>query len=128
MSDNQLLLFFCHIVCRICRNPTLQKIGRAEKAGSGVDKIISGWQSLGWPHPTVTEKTRPDYVVLTLQLEKKTQEVPTRKPDKKESRSEQIMAFCAEPKPLFAIMQQVRLKNRENLWRSTSIRCLPQEY
>ena len=38
----------------ICRSPTLQKMfmlpGRAEKAGSGVDKIVSGWQYLGWPH------------------------------------------------------------------------------
>jgi len=29
------------------------RLGRAEKAGSGVDKIVSGWQSLGWPVPTV---------------------------------------------------------------------------
>ncbi|WP_300934649.1 ATP-binding protein [uncultured Muribaculum sp.] len=68
----------------ICRNPILQKmfmrLGRAEKAGSGVDKIVSGWQSLGWPVPTVTEETRPDYVVLTMQLG---QENPTRKPHKK---------------------------------------------
>lgn len=85
-------------------------LGRAEKAGSGVDKIVSGWQSLGWPFPTVTEETRPDYVVLTMQLGKN----PTRKPDKKELRREQIMAFCVEPKPLFDIMQHVGLKNREN--------------
>ena len=45
----------------ICRNPILQKmfmrLGRAEKAGSGVDKIVNGWQSLGWPLPTVAEET-----------------------------------------------------------------------
>ena len=63
-------------------------LGRAEKAGSGVDKIVSGWKYLGWPLPTVAEETRPDYVVLTMQLgtepDKKTrQENPTRKPDKK---------------------------------------------
>lgn len=56
----------------ICRNPILQKmfmmLGRAEKAGSGVDKIVSGWKYLGWPLPTVREETRPDYVVLTMQL------------------------------------------------------------
>ena len=76
----------------ICRNPILQKmfmmLGRAEKAGSGVDKIVSGWKYLGWPLPTVAEETRPDYVVLTMQLgtepDKKTrQENPTRKPRKK---------------------------------------------
>ena len=72
----------------ICRNPILQKmfmrLGRAEKAGSGVDKIVSGWQSLGLPLPTVAEETRPDYVVLTMQLRiKNRQEKPTRKTDKK---------------------------------------------
>lgn len=36
------------------------------------------------------------------------------KPDKKELRREQIMAFCVEPKSLFDIMKQVGLKNREN--------------
>ena len=49
-------------------------LGRAEKAGSGVDKIVSGWQSLGWPLPTVAEETRPDYVVLPLQLGMKTRQ------------------------------------------------------
>ncbi len=74
----------------ICRNPILQKmfmrLGRAEKAGSGVDKIVSGWQYLGLPMPTVMEETRPDYVVLKLAFSspKKTiQENHTRKPYKK---------------------------------------------
>lgn len=56
----------------ICRNPILQKmfmrLGRAEKAGSGVDKIVSGWEYLGLPKPQVKEEVRPDYVVLTLSL------------------------------------------------------------
>lgn len=64
------------------------RLGRAEKAGSGVDKIVSGWQSLGWPLPTVMEETRPDYVVLTMCLgtkphKKTTQENDTRKQPKK---------------------------------------------
>ena len=121
----------------ICRNPILQKIfmrlGRAEKAGSGVDKIVSGWQSLGWSLPTVMEETRPDYVVLTMRLgakpdkktpqenptrkpDKKTrQENPTRKPDKKDLRKKQLLVFCAEPKSLFEILQFLGLKNRENI-------------
>ena len=90
-------------------------LGRAEKAGSGVDKIVSGWQSLGWPIPTVTEETRPDYVVLTMQLGKTPQENPTRKPDKKELRREQILTFCVEPKSLFDIMHHVELKDRKNV-------------
>lgn len=117
----------------ICRNPTLQKmfmlLGRAEKAGSGVDKIVSGWRYLGWPHPTVAEETRPDYVVLTLRLgTKNPQENPTRKPHKKtpqentpresnkqDLRRERILAFCAEPKSLVDIMQHLELKDRKNV-------------
>ncbi len=43
------------------------RLGCAGKAGSGVDKIVSGWQSLGWPLPIIAEETRPDYVVLTTE-------------------------------------------------------------
>ena len=71
----------------ICRNPILQKmfmrLGRAEKAGSGVDKIVNGWRYLGWPTPVVTEETRPDYVVLTMRIGKSDESDPTRKPHKK---------------------------------------------
>ena len=60
----------------ICRNPILQNIfmrlGGAERAGSGVDKIVRGWEYLGLPLPAVEEETRPDYVVLTLPLKTKT--------------------------------------------------------
>ncbi|MDE6337765.1 MAG: AAA family ATPase, partial [Muribaculaceae bacterium] len=50
----------------ICRNPILQnlfmRLAGAERAGSGVDKIVGGWEYLGLPLPTVEEETRPDYV------------------------------------------------------------------
>ena len=125
----------------ICRNPILQKmfmmLGRAEKAGSGVDKIVSGWKYLGWPVPTVAEESRPDYVVLTLQLgkqessrqpkkttqgndtrkqpKKTTQEKVTRPSSGQEQRKAKILKFCAEPKPLFDIMQHLGLKARKNV-------------
>ena len=121
----------------VCRNPILQKmfmrLGRAEKAGSGVDKIVSGWKYLGWTLPKVEENTRPDCVVLTLIIgtkpdektrqenptrkpDKKTrQENPTRKPDKKGLRRGQILEFCAEPRSLSEILNFLELKNRENL-------------
>ncbi len=71
----------------ICRNPILQKmfmrLGRSEKAGSGVDKIIGGWRYLGWPTPVIEEKTRPDYVVLTMNIGASEKKNPTRKPHKK---------------------------------------------
>lgn len=67
----------------ICRNPTLQKmfmlLGKAEKAGSGVDKILAGWKELDWDEPRLTEEVQPDYVVLTLPIGKTRQENPIRK-------------------------------------------------
>jgi len=57
----------------ICRNLALQKmfmmLGRAEKAGSGVDKILTGWKDAHWRRPIVEEKWRPDKVELCLPLE-----------------------------------------------------------
>lgn len=53
-------------------------LGRAEKAGSGVDKIVAGWEYLGWGKPIIKEEVQPDFVVLTLPVEK--MESPTRKP------------------------------------------------
>ncbi|NLK46193.1 MAG: hypothetical protein GX297_06020 [Treponema sp.] len=55
-----------------CRNPALQKmfmlIGRAEKAGSGVDKIISGWAASHWRRPFLELENQPDRVKLTLPM------------------------------------------------------------
>ena len=77
----------------ICRNPILQKmfmrLGRAEKAGSGVDKIMSGWHFLGWPAPSVREETRPDYVALSM---------PIGKPDKKTGQEERTDKKDSESK------------------------------
>ncbi len=40
-----------------CRNPSLQKmfglIGKSDKAGSGVDKILKGWRSAKWRRPYI---------------------------------------------------------------------------
>lgn len=56
----------------VCRNLALQKMfmmfGKAEKAGSGADKIISGWREANWIAPMLEERNRPDTVVLTLPL------------------------------------------------------------
>lgn len=56
-----------------CRNPSLQKmfglIGRSDKAGSGVDKILKGWKFAKWRRPYVIEKSHPDMVELFLPLE-----------------------------------------------------------
>lgn len=56
-----------------CRNPVLQNmfglIGRSDKAGSGVDKILKGWQFAKWRRPYIGEKANPDMVELYLPLE-----------------------------------------------------------
>jgi ATP-dependent DNA helicase RecG len=55
-----------------CRNPNLQKmfamLGRGERAGSGVDKIKSGWRSQHWRAPLIRVQHQPDRVELTLPL------------------------------------------------------------
>ncbi len=57
----------------VCRNKYLQNmfmfLSSAEKAGSGADKIIHGWEDLNWKRPYVTERNRPNKVVLTLPME-----------------------------------------------------------
>lgn len=57
----------------VCRNKYLQTmfmfLGSAEKAVSGVDKIIHGWERLKWKRPYVSEKSHPNKVVLTMSME-----------------------------------------------------------
>jgi ATP-dependent DNA helicase RecG len=55
-----------------CRNKSLQTmfnlIGAAEKAGSGVDKILRGWESQHWRSPLVREQMQPDRVQWILPM------------------------------------------------------------
>ena len=57
----------------VCRNKYLQTmftfLGDAEKAGSGVDKIMKGWKELDWKKPYLHEKSRPDKVELIMPME-----------------------------------------------------------
>ncbi len=57
----------------VCRNKYLQTmftfLGSAEKAGSGADKIIRGWEEQNWKKPYIEEKCRPNKVVLTMSME-----------------------------------------------------------
>ena len=56
----------------VCRNKSLQQmfmyLGSAEKAGSGVDKILQGWKEANYRSPQLKETMKPDKVVLTLPL------------------------------------------------------------
>jgi ATP-dependent DNA helicase RecG len=55
-----------------CRNKSLQTmftmIGAAEKAGSGVDKIMTGWKSQHWQSPIIKERVQPDRVQWILPM------------------------------------------------------------
>ena len=56
----------------VCRNKSLQKmfmmLGAAEKAGSGVDKILKGWSDANWRVPFIETTLRPDTVNLYLPM------------------------------------------------------------
>lgn len=56
----------------VCRNQSLQQmfmhLGSAEKAGSGVNKILQGWKDINFRSPQVEQKSQPDKVVLELPL------------------------------------------------------------
>lgn len=45
-----------------------QAIGAAEKAGSGVDKIMSGWKSSNRRLPVLLEETSPDKIILKMPM------------------------------------------------------------
>ena len=55
-----------------CRNTSIQRmflmIGSAEKAGSGVNKIMSGWGEAHWRTPFLTIETQPDRLNLELPM------------------------------------------------------------
>ena len=55
-----------------CRNRTLHKmfmlIGYGERAGSGIPKIYSGWNSQDWTKPLLYEKTEPEQTLLELRM------------------------------------------------------------
>ena len=55
-----------------CRNRTLHKmfmlIGYGERAGSGIPKIYSGWNSQDWTKPLLHEKTEPEQTLLELRM------------------------------------------------------------
>lgn len=57
----------------ICRNKYLQTmftfLGTADKAGSGADKIIKGWEKCNWKRPYIEEMVRPCKVFLTMPME-----------------------------------------------------------
>ncbi len=56
----------------VCRNKAIQqmfmRLGAAEKAGSGADKILQGWKEANYRSPQLEESRLPEKVILTLPL------------------------------------------------------------
>lgn len=44
-------------------------LGSADKAGSGGDKILKGWESIGWKSPSISGRSQPNKVELLMPLE-----------------------------------------------------------
>lgn len=55
-----------------CRNRLMHQmflmIGLGERAGSGMPKILSGWQSQHWRQPLLREKDEPEQTLLELHM------------------------------------------------------------
>lgn len=58
----------------VCRNPLLQKmfvfIGVGEKAGSGADVIVKGWEDQKWTKPVLSEHIEPERVEMVMKMVK----------------------------------------------------------
>ena len=58
----------------VCRNPLLQKmfvfIGVGEKAGSGADVIVKGWEDQEWTKPVLSEHIEPERVEMVMKMVK----------------------------------------------------------
>ena len=56
-------------------------IGVGEKAGSGADVIVKGWEDQKWMKPVIEEHFEPDRVEIVMQMVKRTdvESMPTGK-------------------------------------------------
>ncbi len=73
----------------ICRNPILQKmfvlIGIGEKAGSGADTILKGWEDNNWEMPELVEKHNPTRVEVLLAIKEASDKLTKRAINEKTS-------------------------------------------
>ena len=121
----------------MCRNKALQTmfsmLGKSEKAGSGVDKILQGWKDNNWSRPEVSFSLRPDKVDLMLYIrelldiaqvsDQATDQVSDQASDQASDQvsengdniSAKIIAFCVEPRTTRQIMEHLRMNNRTYL-------------
>ena len=114
----------------VCRNPLLQKmfvfIGVGEKAGSGADVIVKGWEDQKWIKPMLNEHVEPERVELVMEMVED-KEVKSLPDGKESARSwqgvgkelgldfqilERIAIYCKEPKSLAEIAEHLGLSDR----------------
>lgn len=100
----------------ICRNPNLQKmfmaLGRAERSGTGVDKILTGWKDLGWDPPVLTEETQPDFVTLTLPIGVSSSENVTKKDENVTKMSPKTEENVTKEDKIKEIIGDIKLSSR----------------
>ena len=90
------------------------RLGRAEKAGSGVDCERLAVFGLAASYCSRGNTSGLCCADLAVRDENPTRK-PARKPRKQDLRKEQILEFCVEPQYLSDILQHLGLKDRENL-------------
>ncbi len=114
----------------VCRNPLLQKmfvfIGVGEKAGSGADVIVKGWEDQKWAKPVLNEHIEPERVEMVMEMFKG-EDVESGFIGKELARSwqgvgkelgvdfqilERIANYCKEPKSLAEIARHLGLSDR----------------
>ena len=114
----------------VCRNPLLQKmfvfIGVGEKAGSGADVIVKGWEDQKWLKPEIEEHFEPDRVEIVMQMVKRTdaESMPTGKESARSWQGvgkelgvdfyvlESLADYCREARSLAEIAQHLGFGDR----------------
>ena len=119
----------------VCRNPLIQKmfvlIGVGEKAGSGADVILKGWNDNNWKRPVISQHEDPERVEMTMELEEVRNDAQTRRrthgDGKEMARSwqgvgvelkldyrtlEKIYDFCKNPRTLAEIATHLGMADR----------------
>ena len=104
----------------VCRNPLLQKmfvfIGVGEKAGSGADVIVKGWEDQKWTKPVIEEHSEPDRVEIVMRMVKaKKISKDTSKDTSRIQVGEQVLRLIRvlmDEMSVREMMEKLELKNR----------------
>lgn len=115
----------------VCRNPLLQKmfvfIGVGEKAGSGADVIVKGWEDQKWTKPVIEEHSDPERVEIEMRMVKEGEQVAGQAAGQvagqvtgqvagqvKETVRRLVLVLGKQTLPRKHIMELLSLKGRDN--------------